>query len=197
MNEQEPGKERGGEPLWPPVAAVGPVVSSGPQRGGTRLGFGSVALVVALCVAVGGLAFAAGRLTAPPASRAAGFGGFGGRGGVGQEGAPSGAPFGVGSGGLRSLVLRGTVTAVTDGRLTIQLASGQSVEVELGADTTVHRQAPASSSDLAVGSSVLVQLAGGAGAGGQQGAFGGPAGSPGATGARQLGTAADVTILSP
>ncbi|HWP63177.1 MAG TPA: hypothetical protein VNO86_06895 [Candidatus Binatia bacterium] len=172
-------------------------MSSGPQPGSTRLGFGSVALVVALCVAVGGLAFAAGRLTAPTASRAAGFGGFGGRGGAGQGPAPSGAPFGVGGGGLRSLVLRGTVTAVAGGRLTIQLDSGATVEIDLGADTTVHRQAPASSNDLTAGSSVLVQLAGGAGAGGQGGAFGGPTGSPGTTGARQLGTAADVTILSP
>ncbi len=188
MNDQRTGAEPDTQGWTAP-----PSSSAVRSRG---RGPGSVALVVALCVAVGGLAFAAGRFTAPQASRAAGFGGFGGAGrgfgGGANGGAPnaSGAPFGFG-GGLRSLVLEGTVTAVADGRLTLQLASGATVEVELGSDTAVHRQTPASTADLATGSSVLVQLSGPGGFG-----QGGPNASPAPSGARQLGPAADITILS-
>ncbi len=196
MSAQDAGNERGTGLSGPFETEVAPIVTGGPRRGSARPGLGGATLVVALCVAVAGLAFAAGRLTAPTVSRAAAFGGFGGRGGGGQPGA-SGAPFGFGGGGLRSLVLRGTVTEVADGRLTIQLASGATVAVDLGAATTVHRQSPASSGDLAAGLSVLVELSNGGGSSGQGGGPGGAAASPGPSGERQLGTAADITILSP
>jgi hypothetical protein len=171
------------------AAAVpsGPAQQTG--RSSRQRGLGSIALIAALCVAVGGLAFAAGRLTAPQPSRGAGFQGFGGR-GFGGSPAASGAPFGPG-GAFRSLVLEGTVTAVANGRLSLQLPSGATVEVEIGS-ATIHQQAPAGPADLTVGSNVLVLLSGAGSAGG---APGGPPASPGPSGERQLGAAADVTIL--
>lgn len=194
MNEQDRGSQRD-VPLGSPSTGEDARRLGGAQpRGSPWGGFGSLALVVALCVAIGGLAFAAGRLTAPTASRAAAFGGVGGR-VVGRPNpASSGAPF---DGGVRSVVLRGTVLGVTDGRLTIELGSGATVEVDLGAATTVHRQAAASPNDLMTGSSVLVELSGGGGPGTQGGSSTGASASPGASGERRLGTATDITILAP
>ncbi len=177
-------------------------VESSPLRGTRTAGrggrtVGSVLLVAALCVAVGGVAFAVGRLTAPPASRAAGFGGFGGRGAGFGPGA-SGAPFQGGGGSfpgggfLGSIAVEGTVTSAGDGRLALQLASGATVEIELAPTTTYHRQAAASATDVGPGSQVLVRLSGPAGP---------PAGttsaSPLPSGDRVLGPAADVMILAP
>lgn len=152
----------------------------------TRKGSGvlNVLLGLGLVVAVGGIAFAAGRLTAPAsASTATGGNGGTGTGGFGRFGNnpnasfPPGAAgggagfFGRGAGGL---AIQGTVTAVTADGITVELTGGQSITVGTDSSTTYQTAAAGTATDAAVGSDVLVQLdttAGGFGAGG--GGFGG------------------------
>ena len=128
------------EPL--PAASVG----SGPTTRRSAIFSGSALLVVAALVAVGGVTFAVGRLTAPVAASAAARGNGGAAFGNGAR--PSGAPGfgrqgglgGVFAGGSGGLSIRGTVASVTADTLTITLASGTTVQIPLEASTTYHRQ---------------------------------------------------------
>jgi hypothetical protein len=147
-------------------------VGGSPIRSRRRLGSRSAAtmlLGVAAFVAVSGVAFAVGRTTAETtattATAQAPNGGFR----AGQ------APNGPAAGG-RTLTIEGTVTAVNGDTLTVTLANGQTVQVTTDSSTTYHDQAAASQGDVATGSSVVVQVAGGA---------------PGTSGSS---TATDVTI---
>ncbi len=159
----------------------------------------SIVLGLAAVVAVGGLAFAVGRVTAPApvaaantgfgaggteaggtgaggtgTNRQGGFGGFGGGGGAGLRGAGG---FGI----------NGTVTAVATDHITIQLANGTTINIPIDSSTTYHQQQPASASDVQTGKKVLVQLSRQAGA----------AASPAAaSGAPRIGTASDITVLA-
>jgi hypothetical protein len=153
-------------------------------------------LAVALLVAVGGVAFAVGRSTAPVA--ATGRGNFPGGGllGVpqaslapGESAAPGGFLGGAqgGFGGLGGgVTVSGTVQSMTGDTLTIETASGQTVEISLDADTTYHRQADASAPDVTAGASVQVQLDFGGG-------FGRPTASADPSGT--AGTASSVTVV--
>ena len=154
---------------------------------------------------------------------AGGFGGPGGFGGQGGPGAaPSAAPSstqaiaatgitvldqaaaaaptptpasgqqGRGFGGRGGL--QGTVTAVDASGLTVQLASGQELQVTTSADTQYYRRSDGAASDVTVGSQVLVQLAGGFGRPGGFGQGGADASqAPGSAPA----TASDITVLEP
>jgi hypothetical protein len=183
-------------PTGSPVPAVAPVVV--PRRS-TIGALVNVLLGVALVVAVGGVAFAAGRATAPAAAATNGRG-FNGNGqafgGGGLEPNASGAP---GRGGFNGafaaggLTIEGTVTAVTADSITLQLASGQSITIPTDSQTTYHTRSAATASDVATGSTVLVQLSGGRGTTGQGGQDGGPtaSGAPGRTPA----SASSVTLV--
>jgi hypothetical protein len=147
-------------PLDPPATAPvapGPTTPTRPARSRNRAG--SVALVVAALVAVGGLAFAGGRLTAP-ASAATPGGGNGFRGGnfpfasFGANG-PGGAFRGGAQ--LRTVSLRGQVTAVSSNSLTLTLDTGTSVTVPLDSQTTYHDAVAGAVSDVAVGSTVVIE----------------------------------------
>ena len=126
-----------------------------------------VLLLVAAFVAVGGISFAIGHVTAPTASAAgngngrpggfgAGFslapgqtidpGAFSGRGGLG------GVAGGV-SGGVS-----GTVQSITSTSVTILQTDGSSVTINLDGTTTYRSAAAASASDVKVGSSVTVEI---------------------------------------
>jgi len=177
----------------------------------------SILLAIGFLVAVGGVAFAAGRLTAPTTTGGGRF--ANGQGGAlaggqgGQGGAFGGGNGGAGGGlaGAAGLTVRGTVTSVTATSITLTLASGQTVTIPTSTATTYHRQDSAAQTDVKAGSQVLVQLAagqgfgrGGFGGGGQGG--GGSAASPGAspgaaaspgTGASRFGAAQDVTVVTP
>ena len=126
---------------------------------------GTVLLAVAGLVAIAGVAFAAGRLTAPPAAaanngvtRTGGFpfgsfapgGGF--RGGGGSGNFPGG-----GANLARSIDVRGQVTAVTPTSITIQTDAGTQVTLPIDSSTTYHTATPATSSSVSVGSTVDVQ----------------------------------------
>jgi hypothetical protein len=200
-------------PVPPPAfSAAPPPPSPVPvrRRGGPAMM--SIVLGVAVLFAIGGVAFAAGRLTAPAAATAAGNGGFGaGRGagngggnGAGNAGNGAGNGFGFGNGGAAlgatGLSIKGTVTAVAADQLTLQLPGGQTVDVPIDSSTTFHRQSGAARTDVTSGATVEIALSGrfGRGTGPNAGGNGGAAASPapsGATGAgRALGPATDVTI---
>jgi preprotein translocase subunit YajC len=159
-----------------------------------------ILLLVAALVAVGGIGFALGHVTAPSAAAAANPSG---RGGFGRGAFPSLAPGqtfntsqfggGAGRGGLGSVAggVSGTVQSVTPTSITIQEASGTSVTIDISGTTTYHAAAAASPSDVKVGTSVTVQI--------DTAALASQTPNPGATGAlggRTL-TAKDVLITQP
>lgn len=128
-------------------------------------------LFIAAFVAVGGIGFALGHLTAPSATAAANPTG-GGRAGFGRA-IPSLAPgqtfdpsqFGGANGGLGGRGLgavtggvSGTVQAVSGASITVQLANGTTETIDLSGATTYHSAAAASSTDIKVGTSVTVQI---------------------------------------
>jgi hypothetical protein len=174
--------------------APGPTTPLLPATGRNRAG--SVALVVAALVAVGGLAFAGGRLTAPTSTATPGSGNGLQRGGgnfpfasFGARGPGSGQGF-IG-GALRSVSLRGQVTSVSADSITIALDNGTSVSVPLDSQTTYHDSTAGSSADITVGSTVTVEpgttnL--------RAGASFAPNASPGA-GGFDFGPAVDVTVV--
>jgi hypothetical protein len=127
-------------------------------------------LLVAALVAVGGIGFALGHITAPGASAAAanpsgGPGGFAGRNfpslapgqtfDTSQFGGGAGGRVGVGgvSGGVT-----GTVQSITATTITIQEANGSTVTIDLTGNTTYHSETAASASQVKTGTSVTVQI---------------------------------------
>jgi hypothetical protein len=189
-----------------PAAAVPPpVVRARPSRAS---GLVNVLLGVAVVVAVGGVAFAAGRATAPAAAASngglgggrfgnggTGNGGFGGPNASGAPGFGGGGFGGLGGGGLS---VEGTVEAVSSDSITLRLANGQTVTIPVNAQTTWHQQEASTPSAVVSGSTVIVQLQGGRGAfggGGGNGATGGN-GGPAASGqpGRTLPAATSITL---
>ena len=182
-----------------PVAAAS--VGAAPMRGKGRSGMlVNVLLAVALVVAVGGVAFAVGRVTAP-ATTATGRTGFGanGQGGFGPN--ASGAPGGGFNGGLGAgnVSIQGTVTAVSADSITIQLASGQSITIPTTAQTTYRESQASTAAAVTSGKTVIVQLPAGRGAfgNGNGNGNGGQGGGPNASGApgRTLGPASTITVI--
>jgi hypothetical protein len=183
-----------------PVAARLPITqarkAAGPSSRVVNLILGLAAIV-----AIGGLAFAAGRMTAPTTAATNGNGPGNGRFGNGQfpggeNGVPGGGNFTGGAGFLNgSTVLQGTVVSSTSTSLTLELGAGTNgrtiqIEIPISSSTTVHSQAAATTGDIAAGQKVLVQL-GTAAARATQ--------APVASGApREVqAPASDITIVSP
>jgi hypothetical protein len=166
-----------------PVAPVGPVVvASRPRQGGRWL---NVLLALAFAVALGGVAFAVGRSTAPVAAAT-------GRGNGGAGFVPGGSfvpgANGQGRGGLLggALTVSGTVESIANGKLTVKLASGDTVSFTVDGSTTYRSATSASATDVAVGDKVDVGVTGG------RAAFGG--GGATSSAAPEL-TARDVTVV--
>ena len=167
-----------------PVALVGPVVvASRPRQSGRWL---NVLLALAFAVALGGVAFAVGRSTAPAAAAT-------GRGNGGAGFVPGGSfvpgANGQGRGGLvggGALTVSGTVESIANGKLTVKLASGDTVSFTLDGSTTYRSATSASATDVAVGDKVDVGVTGG------RAAFGG--GGATSSAAPEL-TARDVTVV--
>ena len=187
-------------PTGPYAVPTGPVVASPPviaqppalpaaKRKGSGGAWLNIVLVIAAAVAIGGVAFAVGRSTAPASAAANGRGNFGAGNGFPNGGLTPGASgqpgFGRGGFGGGGLTIRGTVESVNGNTLTIKTASGQTVQVTTGASTTYNTQAAASASDVQAGKTVQVQLD-----------FGGQ-GRPNASAApgAPVGTAGSVTII--
>ena len=183
----------------PPPAVIAPT-----KKGDRTF---TILLAVGLLIAVGGVAFAVGRVTAPAqaASTRGGFGAGGfGAGGTGAAGA------GAARGGFGGVLLTGTVDSISGTTMTLKEANGTTVIVNLASTTTYHAQAPATAADVTTGKQVQVQITGGLGGG--AGAAGGATGGTGATGGGAAGaspaaggtgtttrtvTASEVTLVTP
>jgi hypothetical protein len=141
------------------VAPGTPVVRIQPRKASSV--WLNVVLGLAALVAVGGIAFAIGRSTAPAATGGAGAGNFPGLGGnfPGGSFAPD-ASGGLGGAFTRGggFNLSGTVESITGDTLTLKTANGQTLEFSLGADTTYASKTPATAADVKPGSKVEVQL---------------------------------------
>jgi len=155
----------------------------------------SLLLVLAGAVAIGGIAFAAGRLTAPAAATTAGRFGDGQfpGGGQGLPGNGQGLP-GQG-GGFADISLAGTVDAVSADSITVMLASGTSITIPLDAKTTYHAATAATARDVTVGSMVRV-TPGGRTANPRASLDPNASPGPGAGGV-SFGAATDVTVIEP
>ena len=170
-----------------------------PRRTGNVL---NLLVAIAALVAVGGVAFAGGRLTAPTASGGTGNGGrfFGPNGSFapGQGGRQPGLG-GVGGGfGSANLSIKGTVTDLTSTSITLKLANGGTITLGVDGSTTYHQQESASASNVSKGQQVIVELAGRGAAGGAPGSSAAPGRSaaPGSS-SGPSGTASDITIATP
>jgi hypothetical protein len=125
-------------------------------------------LFIAAFVAVGGIGFAVGHLTAGSSAAIANSNGNG-RGNVGFT-RPSLAPgqtfdlgqFGAGrgAGGVVGFAggVTGTVQSIDGTTMTITLANGTTETIDLSGSTTYHNETAGSSSDVKVGSAVTVQI---------------------------------------
>jgi hypothetical protein len=142
-----------------PVAPVAPVEPVAPRA--KSGGVINVLLIAAAILAVGGVAFAVGRSTAP-ASAFPGVGTING----GPIVRPDGS-FAPGAGGPRGLVangglaIDGTVTAVDADSITLTLENGDEMTFALDADTTYHEATDATAADVAIGDDVSVKVDGG------------------------------------
>jgi hypothetical protein len=201
-SDNNPTPSPGPAPVWQPDVAPplpGPafaVQAVKPRR--NRL---DLLLALAAVVAIGGVAFAAGRITAPAGGPTRGP--FSANGLPGQDTNRTGGT-GAFAGGNRvggATAIKGQVVELTADHLTLKLASGQTVQIALAATTVFHQEAAAAAGDVSTGRTVLVQLAPRTPTPGQSpGAVfapgqGGP-GSSGGPGSFTLGAATDVTIVA-
>jgi hypothetical protein len=174
-------------------AAPAPIVVAKKTGSGGRLL--NIVLAAAVAVAIGGVAFAVGRSTAPVSAATGGRGGNFGGVFPGGSFAPraSGQPgFGRGGGGFggaagAGLTVSGTVVSVTGDTLTIKTAAGQTIEVTTGTSTTYDTQTPATAADVQAGKTVQVQLTFAGGGAGRPNASSAPTGP--------VGTADSVTVV--
>ncbi len=176
-------------------APASPVVPASRPR--SRSTLGTYLVAGALVVAVAGVAFAAGRLTAPTGNGRLGQFGAGGQfGASGQFGAGgqagTGGQAGLFGGGLS---VRGTVSGFDGQTLTLTLASGQTTTIQLSGSTTYHTATTASASAVTTGSTVVVEVQGfGRGGADNQG---GEAPNPSRPPTSLQLSATDVTVVSP
>jgi hypothetical protein len=161
MSDAEPNAtEAVADAAVTPAQPLHEVIAGRPQRQNRRA---PLVMLLAGAVAVGGIAFAAGRLTAP-ASGAAGLRGSGqlpgGQAPTGQlpgggEAPGDGQGF-PGDGRTGGMTVSGTVTAVTADAITIELASGTTVTIPVDAATTYRTATSASADAVLVGREVAV-----------------------------------------
>lgn len=161
----------------------------------------TILLLIAALVAIGGIAFALGRLTASPAAAASSNNGTGARRFAGAF--PSLAPGesfnpgafagGRGLGGVGGVSggIEGTVVSVNGSTLTLKLANGTTETIDLSGSTTYHSETAATAGSVQTGSQVLVQI--------DTSALASESPNPSASGAlggRTL-TAKDVLLVTP
>jgi hypothetical protein len=177
------------QPAAPPLASV--IARPASSGRGT-----SLLMVLAGAIAIGGLAFAGGRLTAPATTTANGPGNGQQLPGNGQGFPGNGQGFpGRGDAIGGGVTLAGTVTAVTADSITIELATGTSMTIPLDADTEYHAATAATRDEVAVGSEVTVSPGVRTA---NPGASLDPNASPGpGLGGLSFGAATDVTVVEP
>jgi hypothetical protein len=146
-----------------PAAPAAAVAVAGKPRAKSG-GILNLLLIGAAIIAIGGVAFAVGRSTAPVST----VQGLGANGGGFQRPGASGAPGGggggggAGGGGLGGAIsVAGTVTAVDGGSLTLTLDNGNDVTFTLDGATAYHESTDAAADAVAVGDQVSVGVVGG------------------------------------
>jgi len=127
-----------------------------------------VLLLIAALVAVGGISFAVGHLTAGSSAAVANTTGNGrGNGAFARPSLAAGQTFDPGqfgggrvTGGLGGVTggVTGTVQSIDATTMTIQLANGTTETIDLSGSTTYHNETAGSSSDVKVGGAVIVQI---------------------------------------
>ena len=142
-----------------PTRPVAPVVTV-PNRARSG-GILNMLLIGALAIAIGGVAFAIGRSTAPvstfpPAGAITGGGPIGRTDGSFAPG--GGGPGGFALGG--QIALDGTVTSIDADSLTLTLRNGEEMTFTLDAATTYREATDAAAAEVAVGDEVSVTVAG-------------------------------------
>jgi hypothetical protein len=126
-------------------------------------------LLAAALIAVGGIGFALGHVTAPSSAAGAAPNASGriSGGGAFRSLAPgetfNPGAFGAGragAGGLGSVAggVTGTVQSISPTSMTVLLSSGQSVTIDLTGSTTYHGETSATAGQVQVGTSVSVQI---------------------------------------
>jgi hypothetical protein len=170
MNERDPhvtlDPNEPGAPAAP--AAVAPATAAGPSpvpvvavapraRSGGIL---NLLLIGAAIVAIGGVAFAVGRSTAPAVAfqPAGAFDGGNVTGPRGSFAPGAGGPGAFSLGG--AITLDGTVKSIDADSLTLTLADGQEMTFKLDDATTYREATDATATDIAVGDQVSVKAAG-------------------------------------
>ena len=155
-------------PVSPPQAPTSfvpaPLVATMTPRK-NRASAGTALLLVGALVAIGGVAFAVGRVTAPAAATTTGLGaagrGTGGEGGFGAGGAGGfGGAGGVGGAGRNggALSVTGTVVSIDATTIQIKLANGTTTTLTLGSNTTYRDSTSGSAADVVPGATVQVAL---------------------------------------
>jgi hypothetical protein len=158
-------------PFTPPTSfAPAPLVAKTVAK--NRASTGTALLLVGALVAIGGVAFAVGRVTAPAAATTPAAGGFGGagrgtgEGGTGGFGGAGGAGgFGGGRGGA-GVNITGTVVSIDGSSIQLKLANGTTETLNLASTVTYRDSTTGTAADVAPGATVQISLALGAGAGG-------------------------------
>lgn len=183
--------------LAPTSFAPAPVVATVAPRK-NRASTGTALLLVGALVAIGGVAFAVGRVTAPPAATAAT--GFGGRGtGTGGTGLGGVTGTGTGTGGFGrggaggGVSISGTVVSIDATSIQIKLASGTTETLNLGGSVTYRNATAGSAADVTPGATVEIGLALGGGRTGPT-ASGNPRPS-GGFGGGFTGTVGTITVV--
>jgi hypothetical protein len=188
------------EPESAPPSRPGKPAPGLKARPATRDTSTMILLLIAGMVAIGGVAFAAGRVTAPAAAAVApsgrlGAGGFGN--GFTRPSLAPGETFnagvfggGLGRGGAGALSggVTGTVQSINGSTLTLLLSTGATVTIDLSGSTTYHNETAGSSSDVKVGTKVQVQIDTAAAASASP--------NPSGSGGRTL-TASDILVVTP
>lgn len=144
-----------------PTAPAAPAVAVAVKPRAKSGGILNLLLIGAAIVAIGGVAFAIGRSTAPAGT----VQGLGANGGGGFQPGASGAPFaGGGRGGDLlggGISVSGTVKAVDADSLTLTLDSGTEMTFTLDSTTTYREAIDAAADAVAVGDQVSVGVTGG------------------------------------
>jgi hypothetical protein len=157
-----------------------------PKKKGSRAT--NALLVVAACVAIGGVAFAAGRSTAPAASTGTFAGGFPG-GGQAPNASFNPGGFGGGLGGNAALTISGTVKSIDGTTMTITTANGTDTTVDTSS-STYHNSSTATSSAVQPGATVSVSVTG------PGGPRPGASSAPGSSAGTSTIHATDVTVTA-
>jgi hypothetical protein len=191
-------------PVTPPqgfgptsFAPVPLVATTTPRK--NRASAGTALLLVGALVAIGGVAFAVGRVTAPAA--AATTGGFGGAGrgtgtGEGGTGGFGAGGFGGAGGGRNGggVSVTGTVVSVGTSTIQIKLSTGSTMTLNLGTNVTYRDSTTGSASDVTPGATVQIGFALGAGTGATASGNPRPSGGFGGLGSATVGT---ITVVKP